>query len=343
MKRTPLVFAAGSVLALALTPLVGSALAPSPAEKMALAATRFLDSLDEGQRKRAAFAWEDPSRLEWAFVPKERAGLPLKLMDDRQRGLAHALLKAGVSELGYEKATQIIELEKVLAEMEKDPVKRDPTRYHFWVFGKPDPKGSWGWKVEGHHVSLNFTVVKGTLLATAPTFLGANPAEVRQGPMKGLRVLRAEEDLGRALVMSFDETTRARVLFDKVAPKEILTEAASKVDPLAPAGLAVAEFSAEQKRLLRRLLREYVATMPAAVAAERMAKLEKAGFEKIHFAWAGGLKKGEPHYYRLQGPTFLIEYDHTQNDANHVHTVWRDFAGDFGRDLIRDHLKTAAH
>ncbi len=335
---TTLACAAGLVA----VPLVGRALSPAtPAAAMADAARAFLAALTPEQKKRAAWPWDDASRSEWFFIPKDRAGLPLHLMDAKQKQLAMALFRSGVGPSGYEKGTQIMALENVLREIEKDPVKRDPEKYHLWVFGKPDPKGTWGWKFEGHHISLNFTIVKGSLIATTPAFLGSNPAEVREGPQKGKRVLKAEEDLGRELLMSFDEKTRAQLVYDAKAPADVLTAAASKVEPLPKAGLQVKQFSKAQKDLVRKLLREYADLMPEKLAAERMARVEKAGLDNIGFAWAGGAKRGDPHYYRLQGPTFLVEYDNTQNNANHAHSVWRDFTGDFGRDLLAEHLKTA--
>jgi hypothetical protein len=344
MDHRALRWTAGALAAaggLVLLPLVVGALGPAPGEAMAEAANRFLAALTPDQKKRAHYAWEDATRTQWHYVPQERAGLAFKAMDAKQRALGHALLKAGLSHAGYRKSAEIIELEKVLAEIEKNPVKRDPEKYHFWIYGKPEPKGTWGWKFEGHHLSLNFTIVRGTAIATTPAFMGANPGEVRSGPLKGRRVLGAEEDLGRELVLSFDEKARAQVIYEAKAPDEILTVAASKVDPLAPAGVAAGSMTAKQRDILRRLLQEYASSMPPALASERLAKIDKAGFEKVRFAWAGGLKRGDPHYYRIQGPTFLVEYDNTQNGANHAHTVWRDFAGDFGRDLLREHLNKA--
>jgi hypothetical protein len=343
VRRAPLALALVAVCAAPLVQLRSLGAAASPAGDMAAAARRWLDALDPEQRRQAVFSWDDPRRLEWHYVPKARDGLPWKRMTAAQRKLAQAFLEAGLGQAGRKKTREIIELESVLAVLESNPVKRDPELYYFSVFGEPGPTHSWGWRVEGHHVSLNFTIVAGKLLATTPAFLGANPAEVRQGALKGRRALGAEEDLGRALVASFDDEARAKVIFAKEAPAEIVTAAASKVNPLAPAGLAASSFSPAQKRALRDLLTEYASTMPAPLAAERMARLERAGFDKIHFAWAGSLKRGEPHYYRVQGPTFLVEYDNTQNGANHVHTVWRDFAGDFGRDLIREHLARTPH
>jgi hypothetical protein len=324
--------------------LVRAAAPPSPAVAMAAAANALLASLTPEQQKRASWAFEDGARLRFFFVPKPavaRTGLTFKLMTPPQRELARALLKAGLGPAGYLKVSQIIELETVLRDLEKDPIRRDPENYYFWIFGKPEPKGTWGWKVEGHHVSLNVTIVEGVALATVPQFLGANPAEVREGPLAGRRVLHAEEDLGRELLLSFDAKTRAEIVFDAKALPDVVSFDASKVDPLPPAGLPAARMSPAQKELLRKLLAEYASAMPAALASERLAKVEKAGLDQVRFAWAGGAKRGEPHYYRVQGPTFLVEFDNTQNNANHAHSVWRDFDGDFGRDLLREHLRSA--
>jgi hypothetical protein len=329
---------AGGPVALA---LVSAAPADKPAAAMAAAATRFLASLDPEQKKLAQHSWDDVDRTSFVYVPRARSGAPLKKLNPDQRKLAFAMLKTGLSQTGFAKAEQIMELEKVLAEIEKNPVRRDPELYYFWVFGTPEPNGTWGWKTEGHHMSFNFTVVKGTTIASSPNFFGANPAEVRDGPLKGRRVLHTEEDLGRELVTSFDDKTRAQVVFDSKALNEILSTDKTQVEPLPPMGIEAGKMSAKQKELLRKLLAEYAATMPPTLATERLAKINQAGFDKLRFGWAGGIKKGEQHYYRIQGPTVLIEYDNSQNDGNHVHTTWRDFNGDFGRDLLREHLRAA--
>jgi hypothetical protein len=321
--------------------LVDAKPADKPAAAMADAAAKFLASLDPEQKKLGHHSWEAGDRTSFVYVPRARSGVPLKKLNPEQRKLAMALLRIGLSQTGYSKATQIMELEKVLAEIEKNPVRRDPELYYFWVFGDPAPNGTWSWKAEGHHLSLNFTVVKGTSVATTPTFTGANPAEVRDGPLKGRRVLQAEEDLARELVTSFDEKTRAQVVFDSKALDEILTSDKTQVEPLAPVGLEAAKMNAKQKELLKRLLAEYASTMPAPLASERLARINQAGFDKLRFGWAGGITKGEKHYYRIQGPTVLVEYDNSQNNGNHIHATWRDFNRDFGRDLIREHLKAA--
>jgi hypothetical protein len=284
-----------------------------------------------------------------------RKGLLIRDMTPAQRTLAHDLMKASLSQRGYMTASQIMDLENVLNAIEAAQraagssaeaaraLERNPQKYFFSVFGTPSPKSTWGWRVEGHHVSLHFSVVNGTLVASSPTFFGSNPAEVREGPKKGLRILGAEEDAARALVDALDASQRTTAIIETKAPGDMLTMANVDIKPLSPAGLSAEAMTAPQRDLLMKLIDVYVGYMQADVAAERTAKLKKAGIEKIAFAWAGETERGKKHYYRLQGPTFLVEYDNTQNDGNHIHSVWRDFNGDFGRDLLREHLRSVAH
>jgi hypothetical protein len=197
--------------------------------------------------------------------------------------------------------------------------------------------------VEGHHISLNYTVVQGRLIASTPQFLGANPAEVKQGPRQGLRALPAEEDLARELLNALDPARRKAAVIDVEAPRDIITSADRRAEIGAPQGVALAQMDGRERGLLLALLEEYARAMPEAIAQERLRQLREAGVDQIHFAWAGSAERGKPHYYRVQGPTFLIEYDNTQNDANHIHSVWRDFEGDWGLDLLRLHYQTAPH
>ena len=324
---------------------------PSPAA-MQVAATTFLESLTPEQRKQATFAFDADERTHWNFIPTEifpRNGLTLKQMDPSQRKLAHDLLKAGLSQRGYLTATQIMQLENVLAALEAaqppggNRFVRDPERYFFSVFGTPSMRNTWGWRVEGHHVSLHFTVVNGTLVAGSPSFFGSNPAEVRDGPTKGTRVLGPEEDAARALIESLDAAQRENAIISTSAPNDIVTMANVKIDPLSPAGIPASALTAGQRVLLRKLIDVYTGYMADDIAADRLTRIEKAGWDNVAFAWAGSLERGQKHYYRVQGPTFLIEYDNTQNDANHIHSVWRDFNGDFGEDLLREHLKSTPH
>jgi hypothetical protein len=308
---------------------------------MLRAANRFVGALDEGQRTKAQFEFKDNERGNWHFIPKSRKGLPIKEMNSDQRKLALALLASGLSSHGYEKATSIMNLETILHDLEGAARKlpRDPELYYFSVFGKPGPKDTWGWRVEGHHLSANFTVVDGQLVAGTPSFMGVNPGEVRAGPRKGLRILAEEEDTGRELLKSLSPELRKKAIFTETAPKEIITEAKRKVEPLEKEGLGADQLDAAQKQMLLHLIKIYVERLRPEMADEDLQKIRKAGLDKVYFAWAGGTEKGEPHYYRVQGPTFLLEYDNTQNDANHIHAVWRDFQGDFGEDLLRKHYE----
>jgi hypothetical protein len=195
--------------------------------------------------------------------------------------------------------------------------------------------------VEGHHVSLHFSVVNGTAIASTPSFAGSNPAEVQDGAEKGKRVLGQQEDAGRALVTALDATQRTTAVFNATAPNEIVTTNKLDINPLEPAGLKASAMTAAQRDLLMKVLDAYAGLMTSDVASDRLAKIKTAGIENVTFAWAGPLERGQRHYYRVQGPTFLIEFDNTQNNGNHVHSIWRDFKGDFGRDLLREHIKTA--
>lgn len=322
---------------------VRSVAAQEVAGPLTKAAMTFLDALDDQQRAKARHAFDSEERFNWFYIPKDREGLPLKQMNAAQQQLALAAVKAGLSEAGYTKAETIRALETVLAEMEKDPVRRDIERYYLTFFGTPSPGGTWGMRWEGHHLSLHWTVVNGKAIATTPQFFGSNPAEVRQGPKKGLRALAAEEDLGRALVTALDAPRRARVVIADAAPSDILTTNTRKAAIQAATGLPYSEMTTEQRGMLLALLNEYASAQPKALAAERIAKVKKAGLDKIVFAWMGGTEKGALHYYRVQGPTFLIEYDNVQNGGNHIHAVWRDFDGDFGLDLLEEHYRKSAH
>ena len=317
--------------------------ARQPNADMARAATAFLGGLTAEQRTKAQFQIGDAERKNWHFVPRARLGLPLKEMTEPQRTLAKALLQAGVSQRGYLKATQIMELEIVLRELGGNPTQRDPEQYFFSVFGTPSNAQPWGWRVEGHHLSLNFTVIGGSPVATAPAFYGTNPAEVRTGSRQGLRVLGAEEDLARELVTSLDSSQRAIAIIAPDAPNDIATMNTLDISPLTPPGISVAQLRPPQVATLRRVVDEYLGRMADPIASERRARLERSDFSRITFAWAGTLERGGRHYYRVQGPSFLIEYDNTQNGANHVHSVWRDFAGDFGADLLREHYQQVPH
>jgi hypothetical protein len=325
----------------ALSAMVSSARAQAPGAAIAEAANNFIATLTPEQRTKAVFELKSDERVNWHFIPKARNGLPCADMSPAQRHLAHALLATTLSHRGYFKAATIMSLEQVLFDLENKAPHRNAELYYFSFFGKPG-QDVWGWRAEGHHLSLNFTVRGDTVLAT-PSFMGSNPAEVLAGPRQGLRILAKEDDLGRQLVKSFDDAQRKLAVITNTAPSDIITSNARKAKRLEPAGLPVARMNKSQREILHALIDEYIARNRAEVARADWAKIEKAGWDQTSFAWAGGLDRGQGHYYRVQGPTFLLEYDNTQNNANHIHAVWRDFENDFGDDLLLKHYEQTPH
>ncbi len=308
---------------------------------MSDAAKAFLASLTPEQRAQATFQFTDDERLNWHFIPKPRKGLPLRDMTGEQKQLAHALLSAGLSQRGYIKASTIMSLDQILKDREngKGP-QRDPEGYFFSVFGEPSETGTWGYRVEGHHVSQNFTVTNGKV-QDAPSFFGSNPEEVKEGPRMGLRILGREDDLARTLLQSLTADQKKVAVVNAEAPKDILTEASRKAALKGQAsGIQASKLTAQQREMLQNLLDEYCYNMPEQIAQSREDQIKKAG-NNLFFAWAGGEERGQGHYYRIQSPTFLVEFDDTQDHANHIHSVWRDFEGDFGLDLLKEHYQTS--
>lgn len=304
--------------------------------EMTAAAKKFLAALDPAQTAKAVLTLTAPEREKWFFTPVPRDGLTLKAMTAPQQELARALLRSGLSQRGAARAETIITLENVLREIEKDPVRRDPSLYYVTIFGDP-AKAPWGWRFEGHHLSLNFTIFDANRVAITPSFFGTNPAEVRDGPMQGTRVLAEEEDLGFALVNSLDAAQRAVAVIAAKAPNDIFTSNKIRVEPLTPAGITASTLTAPQREQLRALLQLYFTRYRAEIADPALAAATASNLDGLTFAWAGALDRGPGHYYRIQGKTFVVEFDNTQNNANHVHTVWRNFDGDFGRDLLGEH------
>jgi uncharacterized protein DUF3500 len=300
-------------------------------------ANRFLAALDSEQRAKATFPFDNDERMNWHFIPKVRKGLPLREMTSYQKHLASALLSAGLSQTGYIKAVTVMSLEDVLKMIEKATDEyRNPEKYYFSIFGEPSQTDPWGYRVEGHHLSQNYTVVNGKV-TDGPSFFGANPAEVRLGPRKGLRTLAAEDDLGFEVIQSLDLPQQKIAVVDPTAYKDILTAASRKAAlDGQPSGFSAANMNAKQFDALMALLDEYARNVPASLAERRTSQIAQAGKE-IHFAWSGGIDRGSPHYYRVHAPSFLIELDDTQDHANHIHSVWRDFNGDFGADLLKLH------
>ena len=331
---------AGSLI-FTMTPDAYTVSAPAAASCMHQAADTFLNSLSSEQRQAACFPFADAERYHWHYVPRSRSGLALKDMTAAQQALARGFLKTGLSQSGYWKSATIMKLETVLREIEAFNMGRDPEKYFFSFFERPSENGTWGWRVEGHHLSLNFTIVKGRLLATAPRFFGANPAKVAAGELSGLRSLAAEEDLARKLLNSLAPEQKQKAVFREQAYGDIVTGSEEMVSPLKPVGISAAALDGSQMDFLIRLIDEYVSALTPEIARQRTEAIRSSGLNQILFGWAGSLEPGRPHYYRIQGATFLIEYDNVQNGANHIHTVWRDFKGDFGRDLLKEHYRRA--
>lgn len=340
--RTILIIGAAALLAVAYERLQSSSV-------MTNAGKAYLSSLTPEQRTKGIFKFADDERMNWHFVPpeaftytpKERKGVALREMTSAQKHLAEALLSAGLSQQGIIKAHTIMSLDQVLKDIEKGgAMERDPEKYYVSIFGEPAEQGTWGYRFEGHHISLNFTIVNGRV-ASSPTFFGANPAEVREGPRTGLRALGREEDLGRKMVKSLTDAQRAVAIVDKVAPKDIITFDSRKAALNgAPNGLPFSKMTAAQREVLTELVTEYASNLPDELAAARVEQYRK-NQANLFFAWSGGTEKNDPHYYRIQTPAFLIEYDDTQNNANHIHSVWRDYNGDFGLDLLAQHYQAS--
>lgn len=334
-------------------------------QSMLDAALGFLEALGPALREKALFPFDNEERFNWHYVPTkldglpealrklyhERKGVSLKEMSSPQRIAAHALLRSALSTQGYLKATGIMIMEEVLRETElalgRDPrvisLARDPELYFVSVFGRPSRDTAWGWRVEGHHLSLHFSSVTGELVATSPMFMGSNPAVVAHGTHAGLSLLAAEARIARELLNSFDTQQSAQAIIAATAPEEIVTGNSRKATLEKMAGLSASGMTGVQRALLIRLIREYAMNLRSDLAEAELDRITTSGIEGIHFAWAGSIEAGKPHYYRVHSPKLLIEYDNTQNNANHVHTVYRDLANDFGEDMLRLHYERSGH
>jgi Protein of unknown function (DUF3500) len=334
-----------AALRLAVTAAAGLAVAARPARAGATVATieaaarAFVASLSPVDRDRASFPFADPERTRWhwtvpASVP--RNGLPLGTMSGGQRSLALELLRASTSPAGYRKALDIMALQGVLQRMDTgldDPF--DPNLYFFSVFGTPGAR-AWGWRLEGHHLSRHFTVVDGTLV-NEPFFLGAWPTRAGsayRSVARGHRTMPREEDAAREIVLSLDRALRRKVVFSSESLTDHVTQNAVQVRPLEQVGVGTGELPSSAQRRVLEIVRTYLANHTAPTARKALARVERAGLVRTRFGWAGSTRRGAPHYYRLQGPTFVLEFDNSRNSGTHIHSVWRDFQRDFGRHLV---------
>jgi hypothetical protein len=302
---------------------------------MAKAALALRATLSDKQLAQVSFAFDDAERLNWHFIPRERKGLPLRDLEGPALAAAHALVASGLSKPGYEQALSVMSLEEILyllegGERSERRERRHPGKYYLSLFGTPSESGRWGWRVEGHHLSLNYTLDQGRVISSTPEFFGANPAFIDAGPQRSIRVLGTEEDLARQILKLCTADQKKLAHLDTKAPDDLRGANTPQPDATPAVGLPASKMSADQKELLTKLIGEYLNNMPPDVAAHRRDALNRAGPEAIHFAWWGDTERNQRHYYRVQGPTFLIEYNNTQNSANHVHSYWRDLSGDFG-------------
>ncbi|MXX54379.1 MAG: DUF3500 domain-containing protein [Gemmatimonadetes bacterium] len=316
--------------------------APTASEDgVAGAAASFLSLLEGDALDRATYDLGDEERFNWAFTPVSRNGLPLKDMTLEQRTAAHAMLQATLSSQGYHKANAIIELERILGVIEGRPERRDPEDYYVVIFGTPTAGGPWAWRFEGHHLSLSFSSPSNDLTITGPAFMGSNPATVPSGPKAGWRPLGREEDLARSLVQSLTAEQLAMAMIADEAPRDIITgnDRVARLDGFE--GIAASALTDAQRSVLMGVIGEYVGNMDAAAAHAWMARIQdEISPDDLYFAWAGSTEYGEGHYYRVHAASFLIEYDNTQGNANHVHSVWRDLENDFGGDALARHYET---
>jgi hypothetical protein len=333
--KPSLILAAAGVIGVA---LLARGFVDGTGNHMAESASRFLTALDDSQKAQATFSFDDPERLNWHFIPRPRKGLPIKSMTPAQRALAFNLLQTGLGASGYLKATTIMSLEAILKELEqgqsRSPV-RDPELYYVTIFGAPSPTGKWGWRVEGHHLSLNFTLENGAITSATPAFFGSNPGEVRQGPRQGLRTLADIEDRALRLLQALDSDQKRIAVTAEKAPGEIRAANTPQPPTAEAEGIALGQLNDDQKPMLKALVEAYASDMIPEVAAAWIEEIKKAGPEKVRFSWTGVADRNGPHAYKVQGPTFLIEFNNTQNNANHIHAVWRNMLGDFAMPLAR--------
>jgi hypothetical protein len=308
-------------------------------------AANFLNSLNEEQIEKTQFPFDNLSRNTWHFLPGTmwpRAGIQLHELNPNQKELFFELLRVYLSKSGYDKTMRIIDLERVLAELSGNIEFRDPEKYFVAFYGDPKKDDLWAWSFEGHHISLNFSILNDKI-SIAPRFMGANPAMIKEGERKGERTLANEEDYGFKFMNSLSDGQKQKAIFQESSFAQIVTSNSTEVGPLQPVGIKMQELRSDQQLMLFDLINEYISTMPIELANKRMNNLRSEEFDEIRFGWAGSTERGKSHYYRVQGKTFLIEFDNTQNNANHIHLVWRDFEGDFGRDLIKEHYQKTHH
>ena len=307
---------------------------PAAAE-MNEAATVFLASLDGAQRKAASFEFKNKERENWHFVPMDRKGVRFDALKPHQQHLAFGLLGTGLTQKGLMTATQIMTLEEILRSRGGDPKVRNTEKYNIAIFGSPSPTKPWGWRFEGHHLSLNFSLLDDKVIGL-PAFYGTNPAELKKGPLKGMRPLGEIEDAGRQLAKDLIKADMSPVFSEK-APKEILTAQDSMAKAQQIMGTTSDKMNGEQVKQILAIVSQVASMQRGEITNESLRKINTMQRKKLHFAWGGSLERNGPHYFRIQGVDFIVEYANTQNDANHAHLVWRDLKDDFARDSLKKH------
>ncbi|HEY8513031.1 MAG TPA: DUF3500 domain-containing protein [Cyclobacteriaceae bacterium] len=313
---------------------------PGAGQDLAETAKAFMALLGSEQLEKTTFPVDTDERTDWTFVPRARKGIPFKELNAKQREAALNLLRASLSQQGYTKATEIMSHEIILRELEgrgPNDTYRDPENYYVSIFGSPSSKEPWGWRLEGHHVALNFFSIGGKLVSSTPSGFGSNPATVPRGPQTGKQILKLESDLGFQLVNSLTPAQLKVAKFSDTAPYEMFTLGEREAAPLEPKGLSYRDMTSAQQKMLLSLLDVYVKNYAFGFSNRLMKKIQDAGIENLSFAWAGSLQPGTGHYYRIQGPMLLIEFDNTQNNANHIHTAVRDLTDDFAYDILKEH------
>ena len=308
-------------------------------------ALTVINSLDSVQKAKSVFPFDEMSRYDWHYLPPTiipRRGVCLKDLDSTQKKNIYALIKSFLSDKGFSRTQDIINNESYLKELEPDVTFRIPENHFIAFYGTPGKDSIWGWKFSGHHVALNFTIVNNQLAFT-PIFFGVYPAEIKEGQNKGRRIIKDEEDIGFELINMLTSEQKEKAVFQKNAFRDIVSSNATHVGPLTPVGILAKDLTSQQKNILNKLIVCHLSSMPTNIAELRMKRIVSEDFNLLRFGWAGGLINGVPHYYRIQGKTFLIEFDNTTHNANHIHIVWRDFDGDFGVDLLNEHYKKSIH
>lgn len=322
-------------------------IAKADSQSVLSAATQFINSLDAEQKAKAVYPFDSDDRYNFYYFPvTTRKGVPLREMTSAQKKATLKLIESCLSEKTAQKVQDIMQLEKVLKVIENrkpEDIHRDPDGYYFTIFGVPGEKTVWGWRLDGHHICFSFSVNNNKLVSGTPGFLGSNPGIVQDGDQKGKEVLKTEKEMGFDLLNSLSADQLKKAIIDTGAPADIITKVVRKITIEKPVGIQYSEMTSAQKQKFLQLINLYVHRYTKLFADDMLKEIQASGLDNLWFSWYGRTESGigKPHYYRIQGPTMIIEYDNTQNNANHVHTVVRDLKNDFGGDILMEHYKAS--